>query len=175
MKVHLRDLKPGRFSQSETYLKETIVFTDPSIVPASHFDVTLDADKFELTIMAELRFAGSVFTECDRCLETIELPVDDHFHVIISRDAELLEQDHPDVDVIREIGVDDIEIDITSDVIEGIQLSVPMRRVHPEIDGKTCLELATSSDDAARDESVQSLANNPALQKLKQQMNGDDA
>lgn len=65
-------------------------------------------------VEADLRLSGSVTVQCDRCLEPLEVPVDE-------APSEVFKP-----------GTVEVEWDLSQEVYDYICLAIPLQRVHPE-------------------------------------------
>ena len=88
----------------------------------------MDKTHSQLILHVELR-SVAVFP-CDRCLEALRIPFENHFALLYARDlASARELDEDDV---RIIDANEPVIDISDDVRDFALLAIPMRRVHGE-------------------------------------------
>lgn len=163
MKVYIRDIEDGRFSQAGTIPKDELNFSDESLKTLSDFQIILAGDKFEKSFLLTLTFEGIVQTSCDRCLEDLSINLKDSCKIMMSYDNDLTDYDHEDFDEVIQLVEDDIEVDISTVLVECIELAIPMKRVHE--DKKNCVQFDHSESN------TQSLANNPELEKLKKMFN----
>jgi uncharacterized metal-binding protein YceD (DUF177 family) len=163
MKVNIRDIEDGRFSQTETLNKVDAVFSDATLTAKTDFSLNLSGDKFEQSFLMTISFFGEIEALCDRCMEDITINVSDSCKLLMSYDPDLAEYDHDDFDDVIQLKEDDIEIDITKIIVESIELALPMKRVHKSTEKCEQFEASENSN--------QSLANNTELEKLKKMFN----
>lgn len=96
-----------------------------SPVTQGDVEVTLTLDKRPDMFLLEFDFVGTVKTDCDRCLATIDLPVQDTQHLIVKfSEAEEAE----DADVIY-VHPDIQQLNVAKYVYEYIILSMPIIKV----------------------------------------------
>lgn len=107
-----------------------------SPVSAGDVFVHLTFDKkpglFVLTFFVD----GSIQSECDRCLEAFDLPVQGKFRLVVKRKDEETDSDDPDVVFIT---LAQHEINVAQYIYEYINLCVPMQKTCDlSADGKKC-------------------------------------
>lgn len=97
-----------------------------SPVSDGDIDLSLSFDKRPDLFVLEFDFEGTVKTECDRCLATIDLPVSGHQRLLVKfSETEELE----DAEVIY-IHPDTQQLNVSKYVYEFIVLALPMIRVY---------------------------------------------
>lgn len=77
-----------------------------------------------------LDITGTLQVECDRCLETFDMPIDASYDLVVKYGVKTTPHDEAD-DVIT-IGSDDDFLDLSQHIYEYVVLSLPARRVHPD-------------------------------------------
>lgn len=77
-----------------------------------------------------LDITGTLQVECDRCLETFDMPIDASYDLVVKYGDTTTPLDEAD-DVIT-IGADDDFLDLSQHIYEYVVLSLPARRVHPD-------------------------------------------
>lgn len=93
--------------------------------------------KSELLLSLKINLKGYVVAVCDRCLDNLDLPVEGEteFFVKYSDEEEEL------ADNLLVIPTDSDFIDLRESFYELYLLNVPLKAVHPDVDGKsTCNE-----------------------------------
>ena len=100
---------------------------DYSLIHSGNVNVKLVLEKKETMLIGEFTINGSVFTDCDRCNDQVEVPVKGQYRVIFKfglepSDDETLIVLHPDA----------YEIDLYDQLYEFITVSLPTRSVHPK-------------------------------------------
>lgn len=88
--------------------------------------VTLDKKPHLLKLTFEL--AGTIQTECDRCLDIFDLPV--MYHALLYVKFRATHEDESDEVVV--IPANDSELNIAKYFYEFAVLSLPIRKVHPD-------------------------------------------
>ena len=78
-----------------------------------------------------LDISGTLQVECDRCLETFDMPIDTSYNLVVKYGDKTTPHDEAD-DVIT-IGTDDDFLDLSQHIYEYVVLSLPARRVHPDL------------------------------------------
>jgi uncharacterized metal-binding protein YceD (DUF177 family) len=129
----LRNLEGGKhtfdFSVDTGLFSE---FQNPEIIEGA-VEISLDVEKFSHFMNVVLTFSGTLTVVCDRCLENIDIPVEDEYLLSVRfEDApEEPEDESPDEDVMY-VNAEDDEIDLTVYVYESICLALPIQRVHED-------------------------------------------
>ena len=95
-----------------------------------HVDVILDLEKESALMVLHFSIKGDMLLVCDRCLTEFEFPLNGDFNLIIKFGDEFLEESE---DVIV-IPAQESRINISQYIFEFINLLLPIKRVHPEID-----------------------------------------
>lgn len=78
-----------------------------------------------------LDISGTLQVECDRCLEPFDMPIDASYDLVVKYGDKTTPLDEAD-DVIT-IGEDDDFLDLSQHIYEYVVLSLPARRVHPDL------------------------------------------
>ena len=92
--------------------------------------VNLNVEKHERESILTFNFAGSVFIACDRCNDEYEQPIENEVVIYLKYGHEY-EEESDDVIVIPS---EEGEFDISSLIYEYIILSLPIHRVHQNIE-----------------------------------------
>jgi uncharacterized metal-binding protein YceD (DUF177 family) len=90
--------------------------------------VTMKASSAGLDICLDI--TGTLSVECDRCLETFDMPIDASYDLVVKYGDKTTPHDEAD-DVIT-IGEEDDFLDLSRHIYEYVVLSLPARRVHPD-------------------------------------------
>ena len=110
--VEIRTLRTGNseftWKAGRQFFEE---FGDSGILDAD-ITVTARVSNHGLTIDVMAEIDGSVTVPCDRCLETLVIPVDTSFEETYTPESDIL--------------------DISQEVYDYVLTSLPMVRVHPE-------------------------------------------
>lgn len=100
-----------------------------SEVQKADVKVNLNVEKRERESILTFKFEGSVFIACDRCNEEYEQPIENEAVIYLKYGHEY-EEESDDVLVIPS---EEGEFDISSIIYEYIILSLPIHRVHQDI------------------------------------------
>lgn len=95
-----------------------------------HVDVILDLEKESALMILHFSIQGEMLLACDRCLSEFEFPLKGDFNLIVKFGDEFVEESE-DVIVIPAL---ESRIDVSQYIFEFINLLLPIKRVHPEID-----------------------------------------
>lgn len=94
----------------------------------SEFYVDLDLDKQATFMDMTIQFEGSFHTECDRCLNNLELELGGERTFLVKSEG-----DPEDEDMII-LGPQDTELDVANSLYETIVAALPLKRAHSEDD-----------------------------------------
>ncbi len=92
--------------------------------------VNLDLERQERMLIFRFHIIGVLRVECDRCLDELEIELDDTEQLIVKFGSEFLEESE-DVIVIPE---HEHQFNISHYIYEFISLSLPVQRFHPDDD-----------------------------------------
>ncbi len=98
--------------------------------PIKYAELKLDVilDKQSDFISLDFNLQGSIQTNCDRCLANIDLPVENHYLVLLKPQWGIAEEDKEE-DVIY-IDPDEEKYDISPIVYEVACLSIPLTKIY---------------------------------------------
>lgn len=100
------------------------------LVASGDIKVVLDLTKSASMLLLEFKHSGMIDTECDRCLNAIQLPVEGQQRVVIK----FGEAGIDDSDEIYVLPKEAHEIDVAGLIYELIGVSIPYRRVPDDCD-----------------------------------------
>lgn len=122
----IKGLKPGLHEYAYTVTDEFFTAFPESPVNRANLELSILVDKKHGELSVQFEFAGTIATECDRCLADIDLPVSGNDTVLIQfiNDAEL-ESDDP---LLIYLPAETHEIDLAPLAYEFMLLSLPMIR-----------------------------------------------
>jgi uncharacterized metal-binding protein YceD (DUF177 family) len=98
-------------------------------VPDGHVDVKVELDKNSTFLDLNFDLKGEMLVQCDRCLDYFDLPVDYNGHLVV-RFSEA--EKEPDEEVLW-VHPDEYELNLKHYLYECLSLSVPIRKVHPDL------------------------------------------
>lgn len=131
-------LKPGihtfQYDLDDKFMKENGEWE----FGALEAQVTVTFDKQPSFFMLKFDIGGSMDVPCDRCGEEFKLKLWDEFNLLIKLQGENAEEKDEEADVVF-IPRSETVIDISNWLYEFVQLSIPLQKVHPDVEGKsTC-------------------------------------
>jgi uncharacterized metal-binding protein YceD (DUF177 family) len=133
IRLPLRNLEKGRHTFDVSV--DTVFFSDfqNSEIIEGSVEISLDVEKFSYFMNVILSFSGTLTVACDRCLEDIDVPIEDEYllSVRFGEAPEEPEDESMDEDVMY-VNAEDDEIDLTVYVYESICLALPIQRVHED-------------------------------------------
>jgi len=153
----IQGLKPGIQEYQFDIDKSFFDAFEHSLIHEGKLKVEVVVDKQPTLISLEIRSVGTVVTECDRCLDPIELPVEGEEYISIkySNDPENKEDD----DEVIYISPKASELDISKLIYDCISLSLPIRKVCDDVPGKSCnpdalkyIQKASEEDNDGKDD-----------------------
>jgi uncharacterized metal-binding protein YceD (DUF177 family) len=100
-------------------------------VPDGQVEVRVVLDRKNTFLDLSIDLKGVMQVQCDRCLDYFGLPVDYQGHLVV-RFSE--SEKEPDEDVMW-IHPDEYELDLKHYYYECLSLSIPIRKVHPDLPG----------------------------------------
>ena len=110
-------------------------FFEGSELENGKLKVDLELTKQSTMLILKFHIAGTSNVPCDRCSDLFDMEVKGDHQLIVK----LGDEDFGDNDEIVSIPLTESEIEVSNYIYEFIILSLPQRRVHPDVKGKsTC-------------------------------------
>ena len=106
--------------------------------------VALSFNKTEGFFLLEFSLEGTISTECDRCLDPFDLPIEGDYKVIVKFDQDLELNESTEDDEVIFIAPNETSLDVARFIYEVCVLNLPLRKVHPE--GKCNVEVTNYLD-----------------------------
>ncbi len=129
--IHFKGLKEGVHDFSFSVDKPFFESYEHLDVPDGHVDVHIELTRKTNFLDLSVDLNGEIQVQCDRCLEYFGLPVSYSGQLVV-RFSET-EKD-PDDEVIF-LHPEESQINLKHYLYECICLSIPMRKVHPDLPG----------------------------------------
>ena len=152
--IPLNGLATGRNLLSWTVGKEFFESFENSEVIDAELDIDVTVEKSGRYVGVDCYIEGSVSVECDRCLERLDIPVDEE--VLLSvKYGEEESADDPQEGTREVIFVpeDGAELNMSQIIYDYVCLSLPMQRMHDEGEcNPDALKYLGSSSDAGASE-----------------------
>ncbi|MEM7101677.1 MAG: DUF177 domain-containing protein [Bacteroidota bacterium] len=127
--INLKALKEGLSNREYTIDTNFFSRFDGSSIKDGQFGVKLEIDKKPKVINLDFSFSGTFKTECDRCLQEIDLPMEGEAKFLLKYSSKNGEDDN-----VIFITRDQQELDLSKFLFEMIHLVIPMRKVKAECD-----------------------------------------
>jgi uncharacterized protein len=127
--IHFKGLKEGVHDFSFSIDKPFFESHENLEVPDGHVEVHVELTRKAGFLELAIDLAGEIQVQCDRCLEYFSLPVSYSGHLVI-RFSET--EKEPDDEVIF-LPPEESRINLNHYLYECISLSIPMRKVHPDL------------------------------------------
>lgn len=95
-----------------------------SLIKDGKFTISMDLDKRPSLIVLDFEINGIYSANCDRCLSSIQMPMDTSYQLLVKRSLEV--DNDPDV---MYIDPDAHEFNVASEIYEIIHLAIPLMKV----------------------------------------------
>jgi len=135
-----------------------------SPIKDGNFNMKLHFDKRPDMLVLTFEFSGTYKTDCDRCLEVIDLPVKDSQQLIVKY------SDEPKEDEIIYISYDTQLLNVAKYAYESIGLAIPIIKVCDEMEDPPCNDKMLDyldGDNDNDDDGGNDKPNNPIWEALK--------
>ena len=99
-------------------------------ITTGNLKVNFSLEKKENSMLFEFSYTGTVSTFCDRCLESLDIPIDGNNELHIK----FADETSYENDELIVLGSEEYKIDIAPILYEFISLEIPLRKVHDEKD-----------------------------------------
>lgn len=129
--IPVRGLKSGIHEYDFQLNEQFFASFADSFISEGDVTVEVDFDKRPDMFVLDMNIAGTIKTECDRCLANINLPIDGNYQLIIK----LSDHKTDDAEVVY-LPLETTEINIAKYIYEFVGLSVPMIKVYDCQDDK---------------------------------------
>ena len=129
--IHFKGLKEGVHAFTFHLGKAFFETHEHLEVPDGAVDIQAELIKKTSFLELSISLAGTVQVQCDRCLGYFNLPVSYEGHLVV-RFSETGKE--PDDEVIF-LHPEDYELNLTHYLYECISLSIPIRKIHPDLPG----------------------------------------
>jgi DUF177 domain-containing protein len=140
--------------------KQFFTHFEASPIKDGDFELKLHFDKRPDMLVLTFDLTGTFKTDCERCLENINLPVTDSLQIIIKYSDDAVEEDE-----IIYIPQETKMLNVAKYAYESVILSIPIIKVCDEIDDPPCNEKMLGYLD--RNEEKQEDSGNPIWEALK--------
>ena len=128
--IPFRGLKPGLHKYDLQIDNAFFEHFEQSEIREGELSVHIDLEKEERMLLFQFTINGTISMPCDRCNETICIPIEGYEKLIVKFGVEFLEQD----DEIQIIPESEIQFDTAPFLYEYIHLLLPLKRTHAEDD-----------------------------------------
>lgn len=155
LKVGLHQLK---FEVDNSFFKEY----ENSLINEGEVFIKLDLDKRSHMAVLEFSLEGTVVTDCDRCTEDINLPIEGNFIL----HAKYSEQDMEPTDEIIYIHPRLDKLNVAQFIYEYIHLSIPMIKTCESDPNASCNEEILSRFEEEAEDELGEDKTNPMWDKL---------
>ena len=131
--IPLNGLTAGKNEFSAAAGKEFFEAFENEEILAADLQIRILVEKSGRYIGVDCDIEGSVTVECDRCLDPLEMPVDEHVSLSVKFGEEVeSELGHDGEREVIFISEDDAELDMSQIIYDYACLALPMQRVHRE-------------------------------------------
>lgn len=125
MKIKISHLTPGVHAFQSQMTREVLGLEKPSIF-REPINVKVNLQKFQQNLVVDITLKTVAHFSCDRCLTEFSKELNAKDRITFTMDETLL---HDTRDDIRELGPNDVELDLTSDIREILLLAIPVKVV----------------------------------------------
>lgn len=129
-KLNLRSLPEGESTYHWSLGDRFFQTLEGSTLDGGSVEVDLTLDRTGEVFSLELHYEGYVVSRCDRCLDPVDLSVDEDRELVVKFGHEALEEDDEIIVVEEQDGV----LDLAWVMYEDILLSLPLQHLHQEGD-----------------------------------------
>ena len=98
-----------------------------SIIRKGNVKIELALDKKETMLIGNYTISGVVQSDCDRCTDPIEVAVEGEYQLVYKFDTEPCDDESLII-----IYPEEFELDIATNILELIMVSLPLRSIHDE-------------------------------------------
>ena len=98
-----------------------------SIIQKGKVHIEFTLDKKDTMMVGEFQVEGSVETSCDRCNDSIEVPIEGEFRLVYKFDNKESEDE-----ALVIIYPEEYELHIKESLLEFMSVSLPIRTIHPQ-------------------------------------------
>lgn len=99
---------------------------EKSIIQEANVHIDIDFIKKPNMLLLEFSFSGTVYRDCDRCMDVVEIPLSGEGQLIVK----FGDEDYTGTDDIRIIPHEEYKLDISKEVYDYVHLSLPNRITH---------------------------------------------
>lgn len=159
--VQFSDLKTGRYTYHYT-LDDTFFETfENEEIQHGTVEFEVEMEKKERMLVFHFTFQGTMATTCDRCLGSMEVPVEGERMMCVKLSDDTPEEDE-EMTVVPE---QTFQIDLAQWMYEYVVMAMPMRHAHDEADCDPDMlhRLESQQADAQAEETV-----DPRWEKLRE-------
>ncbi len=104
-------------------------------IQASDLNIHIEADRNQAALLLKIKIKGNLTFECDRCLDPCIISIESLNSLIFTSENE--QYGPANEDTIIRISEETASIVLDSYLYDFIMLSIPLRRVHDELDDET--------------------------------------
>ncbi len=126
--IPFKGLKPGEYQydfEIEDLFFESFEYSE---LKKGEIHVQMTMVKEETMLVLRFSLQGTITVPCDRCLESVSIPVEGDEELIIKFGADF----HEESESIQVIPEGETQVDVSTFIYEYIHLLVPVRKIHPE-------------------------------------------
>jgi uncharacterized metal-binding protein YceD (DUF177 family) len=167
-------LNPGkhefRFAIGKTFFDAF----EHSVIKDGEVQIDITLEKSETMLVFHFDIDGLIFTECDTCMDELEMPISGHYRQIVKFENEYSVNTDDEVTTIPS---GEFEINVAPFIFEFTHLTMPLKMSHVEGDCNPevmkTLEKYLLIDDEEIDDEVDEQEIDPRWAKLKALKNND--
>ena len=125
---NLQEFPEGKSERSIELLAEDVVLSDE----IRFLGGSLNVKFYKTNHFVEVKFDvnAGVNLICDRSLKTFDKKLEGKFQIIF--DPNIEEESESEEGAIRQLTANDLQIDISKEVVDTIMLEIPIQKIHPD-------------------------------------------
>lgn len=125
---NLQEFPEGKSERSVELFAEDVVLGDE----IRFLGGSLNVKFYKTNHFVEVKFdiKAEVNLLCDRSLKAFDRPLEGKFQIIFDPNAE--EESESEDGAIRQLSANDLQIDISKEVVDTIMLEIPIQKIHPD-------------------------------------------
>ena len=125
---NLQELPEGKSERSVELLAEDLTLE----AEISFLGAGIDVKFYKTNHFVEVKFQvnANVSLICDRSLKSFNKELDGEYQIVFDPNTE--EESETEDGAIRQLTADDLQIDISKEVVDTIMLEIPIQKIHPD-------------------------------------------
>ena len=125
---NLQELPEGKSERSVELMAEDLTLE----AEISFLGAAIEVHFYKTNHFVEVKFQvnANVSLICDRSLKSFEKELDGEYQIVF--DPNIEEESETEDGAIRQLTANDLQIDISKEVVDTIMLEIPIQKIHPD-------------------------------------------